>query len=297
MLILAVLANNSNAVFRAARWTIFLKPSGNRTPWWSLIGSQCIGFAGLAALGRVGELIRPYLVSRRTGTSFASQIAVIAVERIFDLGAFGILFACNLFLSPQLHTLPGHEHYHSFGYAIAGAIGFLSLLVIVTRLTGEAFADRVEHIPLGTKLASGIRAFRAGLNVIGSARDFIAVSVLSLLTWSVIALGYVLTLKAFPSPVHNLTIAHALLLMGFSVAGGLVQLPGIGGGPQVMTALALTRLFSIPAELALSAAMVLWIVSTASAIVPGLLFARAEQISLRGVAQASRGSTTLHPVH
>ncbi len=303
LLVLAILFNYSNALFRSARWAIFLKPSGKRVPWWSLIGSQFIGFAGLAALGRVGELIRPYLISRRTGLSFASQIGVLAVERIFDLGAFGILFAGNLVLSPQLQTLPFHQRYRVLGYAIAAAIAFLSLFVVVTRIAGETLATRTQAIvsrfsaAFGASAAAKIRAFREGLNTIGSPRDFVSVSVLSLLTWTVIALGYVLTLHAFPPPVHNLTIAHAILLMGFSVAGGLVQLPGIGGGPQLMTALALTKLFGIPAELAASTAIVLWIVSTASAVLPGLIFARTEQVSLRSIARTSGEAAALHPVH
>ncbi len=303
LLLLAVLANYSNCLFRSARWAIFLKPAGKRIPWWSLTGSQFIGFAGLAALGRVGELIRPWLVSRRTDLTFASQIAVVAVERIFDLGAFGILFAGNLLLSPHLQALPYHERYRFFGFAIAGAIAVLSLFVVLTRVAGEALAERVQGFlarfsaPLAASAGDKIRAFRDGLHVIGSVRDFVSVSVLSLLTWIVIALGYVFTLHAFPSPVHDLTVSHALLLMGFSVAGGLVQLPGIGGGPQLMTALALTKLFGIPAELATGAAMILWMVSSVSVIVPGLLFARSGDISLRGAARGSRGAAALHPVH
>ncbi len=303
LLTLAILANYSNCLFRSARWAIFLKPVGKRLPWWSLTGSQFIGFAGLAALGRVGELIRPWLVSRRTNLSFASQIAVVAVERIFDLGAFGVLFAGNLILSPQLHTLPYHERYRVFGYAVAAAIAVLCLFVVLTRVAGEALAARVERLlakfsaTLAATAGDKVRAFRDGLHVISSVQDFAAVCVLSLLTWIVIALGYVLTMHAFQQPVHGLTISHAILLMGFSVAGGLVQLPGIGGGPQLMTALALTKLFGIPAELATCDSMTFWFVSSVSVILPGLIFARLEQVSLRGAARASEGAATLHPVH
>ena len=50
-----------------------------------------IGFTALALLGRPGELIRPYLIARHTNLSFASQVAVWAVERIFDVGGFTVL--------------------------------------------------------------------------------------------------------------------------------------------------------------------------------------------------------------
>jgi ABC-type molybdate transport system permease subunit len=77
-------------VVRAIRWKIFLRPVRN-TSAWGLIPPTIIGFAGLALLGRPGELIRPYLISRRLNLTFSSQLAVWAVERIFDIAAFTLL--------------------------------------------------------------------------------------------------------------------------------------------------------------------------------------------------------------
>ncbi len=143
LLLLATLAIYTNFLFRAARWALFLKPSlapAERIAWPRLIPSQFIGFTGLAVLGRLGELIRPYLISRRTGLSFSSQLAVVAVERIFDLAAFGILFGGNLLFSHKLDALPYHERYHLFGYALLAAVIFLSKFVVFSPIPGEAVA-------------------------------------------------------------------------------------------------------------------------------------------------------------
>ena len=94
-------------------------------------------------------------------------------------------------------------------------------------------------------------------------------------------------MRAFPSPVHDLTLSHILLLLGFSVVGSLVQLPGIGGGAQLLTIGALTVLFRIPNELASSAGMIVWVITSMSVIPAGLLFARGEQVSLRSIAKQS----------
>lgn len=296
MLLLGVLLILSINIYRAMRWAIFLKPSlpaGQRVHWWSLLGSQFIGFAGLAALGRVGELIRPYLISKRTGLSFSSQVAVVAVERVFDLGAFALIFSANLLLSPQLATLPYHEYFHRIGYAIFGLTLILCLFVFGVRVAGGAVARMFGGMAgrispsAGDAIAAKILEFRGGLNTIGSGMDFLKVSLLSLATWLTIAFSYVVVMRAFPSPVHDLTIAHSLLLMGFSVVGGVVQLPGIGGGAQVLSITALTKLFGIPGELATSAGMILWLVTTMSVIPVGLIYARFEQVSLRGLASAS----------
>ena len=292
----AILLIYTNAVIRALRWSIFLKPSlpsAERPPWTSLIGTQFLGFAGLAAFGRIGELIRPYLISKRTGLSFSSQVAVVAVERIFDLGAFGLIFATNLLLSPALMTLPYHERYHQFGYAIFGLTLFLLVFVVAVRVAGPFMAGVFRGIvglvskPAGETVAAKVLEFRDGLNTIGSFGDFVAVALLSLLMWMSIAVAYILTMRAFPSPVHDLTISPVILLMGFSVVGGIVQLPGIGGGAQIATGLALNKLLGIPQELATSAGIILWLMSTMSVILPGLIFARFEQVSLLSLARES----------
>lgn len=296
MLLLAVGIIYLGYLPRAARWAIFLRPSmppGSRLHWYQLIGSQFIGFAGLAALGRIGELIRPYLIAKRTNLTFASQIAVVAVERIFDLGAFAILFSLNLLLSPQLNSLPYHERFHQVGYAVAALTGILIAFVVSVRLAGPRVANiagalfgRVSE-KAGLAAQSRILAFRDGLNTIHSTTDLLLASLYSLLLWGTIAVSYVVVMRAFPAPVSDLTISHVILLMGFSVVGSVVQLPGIGGGAQALTIGALTLLFGIPKELASSAGMILWAATTMSVLPIGLIFAQIEQVSLRGVAQVS----------
>jgi uncharacterized membrane protein YbhN (UPF0104 family) len=109
----------------------------------------------------------------------------------------------------------------------------------------------------------------------------------SLLLWVTIAAAYIVVMRAFPSPVHDMTVPYVLLLMGFSVVGSIVQLPGIGGGAQALTIGALTLLFSIPKELASSAGLILWVITTMSVLPIGLIFAQVEHVSLRGVTEAS----------
>src|SRR5262252_5997831 len=67
--------------------------------------------AGVALVGRPGEFIRPYLISRKVNLSMASQLAVWTVERIFDMGAFALIMAVNILWSAErLRQLPGFAH-------------------------------------------------------------------------------------------------------------------------------------------------------------------------------------------
>src|SRR3977135_961060 len=84
-------------VVRAIRWKIFLKPVRPERASVILLAPTIIGFTGLALLGRPGELIRPYLIARRHDLTFSSQMAVWAVERIFDIGAYAVLLVAAIF--------------------------------------------------------------------------------------------------------------------------------------------------------------------------------------------------------
>src|SRR5712691_10050903 len=110
-------------VLRAIRWRIFLRPVRPRASFLQLIPPTLIGFSGLALLGRPGEFIRPYLIARRESLSFASQLAVWAVERIFDIGGFTVLLVSAIFLPSKLRTFaeasPAIRHpIHVTGYLL-----------------------------------------------------------------------------------------------------------------------------------------------------------------------------------
>src|SRR3989475_2586388 len=56
------------------------------------------------------------------------------------------------------------------------------------------------------------------------------------------------------------SITDVLIFMGFVSFGAVVQIPGIGGGVQVVTILVLTELFQVPFEIATSLALLLWLI-------------------------------------
>jgi hypothetical protein len=51
-----------------------------------------------------------------------------------------------------------------------------------------------------------------------------------------------------------------LAFVAWVAVGGIVQLPGIGGGAQLGATVALSELYGVPVEAALSLAIVLWVV-------------------------------------
>lgn len=285
-------------ILRAIRWKIFLRPVRKEVSAASLVAPTVVGFTGLALLGRPGELIRPYLIARRVNLSFSSQLAVWAVERIFDLAAFTVIMVSAIFLPTKLRafaaTRPAYDHWlHLAGYLLTGLVLGLFLIAMLVSYQGPAIADWVEsrfaHLAknVGHRIAQRVREFASGLNTIHGPFSFLQLAVVSVLMWWLIAVSYKEVTHAYGAPMHEMSVTRVLLLMGASMVGSMLQLPGVGGGAQLATIEAMDKVFEIPREIAVSCGILLWLVSFMAVVPVGLLLAHSERLSLRKVAEES----------
>jgi glycosyltransferase 2 family protein len=279
---------------RAVRWKIFLRRVRKEASLAGIVPATVIGFTGLALLGRPGELIRPYLIARREGLTFSSQMAVWAVERIFDIAAFTVLLILAIFLpGTALHFLPEYGEVKIFGLLFLALAGGLSLGAILVERSGEAVSLWVErrfaHLAknLGHVIAQRLREFHRGLDTIHGPVAFLEISAVSLLMWFGIALAYLQVVHAYGTALESMTLSKVFPLMGSSMVGSLIQLPGVGGGSQLATISALQHIFGVPHELAASCGILLWLATFVSVIPVGLILAHFERLSLRKLSEES----------
>jgi hypothetical protein len=280
---------------RAARWAVLVKPQKKVTSF-SLLGTQVIGFTAVALFGRLADLVRPYLVARRTSLPVTSQIAVYTVERMFDLGAMAMIFSGALLLAPDRATLPHHEalqHAALGGLAVTLALAVFALSV---RASGRAVAGLAERSlgsispKLGHSVATKIHAFRDGLDSIATLSDFFRSLGLSLLMWGFITAAYLETTRAFVlSPeLSSMTLARCMVLMAASMVGSVVQLPVLGWFTQIgVTTGVMQKVFHVQFEPALACGTMLLIVTFMCVIPVGLIWARIEHVSLKKVSEQS----------
>lgn len=285
-------------VLRALRWKIFLLPVRRDVSMVSLVSATVVGFTGLALLGRPGELIRPYLIARRTNLSFSSQLAVWTVERILDLAAFTVLMVAAILLPTNLRAFvadrPAYYHWlHLAGYLLSALVLALFCVAGLICYQGPAIAAWVEgrfsHLAknLGRRIALRIREFAQGLDTIHGPAAFLQISIVSLVMWWFIALSYQEVAHAYGAPMQEMSVTRVLLLLGSSMVGSMLQLPGVGGGSQLAAIEALDKVFLVPREVAVSCGILLWLVSFVSVVPVGLLLAHHERLSLRAVAEES----------
>ncbi len=286
-------------VLRALRWKMFLKPVRPKVKVLDLVAPMVIGFTGLALLGRAGEFIRPYLVARRTDLSFSSQLAVWAVERVFDVGAFAVLIALAIFLPSALQSIPHPEYYREFrdaGFVLVLGVSVAGATAVLISRNGEGIAQWVEkrfsHLSsgLGHRLAQRIREFGTGLNTIHGWMSLLGLALLSLFIWYITALAYKEVTHSYGVDALEIPVSQLLILMGASMAGSMLQLPAVGGGSQMATIATLSSVFDVPPEMAASCGILLWLVTFASVVPVGLLLTHRERLSLRKLSEESHRS-------
>lgn len=277
-------------VFRAIRWAWLLRPN-KKVPLLSLLGTQVMGFTAVALIGRIADLVRPYLVAKKTGLPVGTQIAVYVVERLFDAGSMAILFSSAILLAPA-GSLPHQDVFNKFGKGgliatIAGA-----LFLVAVRLSGNAIAGFCEGIlkPLSRKLAHGagqkIRAFHAGLDTLRTPADFVITLSCSLVMWVLITLAYLATSSAFLATQESTShlLGKCLVLMAGGGVASIVQLPVIGWFTQIYALKELLEpLYGMSPETALACAATLLVVTFLEIAPVGLIWAQFEHINLRKV--------------
>lgn len=276
---------------RALRWAVFLKPLRPRPGLRNLLSATVIGYMSLVLLGRPGEFVRPYLIAVKERVPLASQLAALVLERIFDLSMALLIFAIALVRvrASGIHTGARLAWVLSAGGWIVGAACMvLLLLLLALRHFSESARRRLmtafRLLPerLYRRIEKSIVAFLAGVE---SLRDDAAIGLVlaySVLEWATIAACFACVIRSFPA-THSFTLVDILIVMGFVSFGAVVQIPGIGGGVQVVATLVLVELFHLRLEPATSFAVVLWLITFVAIVPLGLLVALREGLSWRGL--------------
>lgn len=306
-------------VLRGLRWAALIRHNKRVAPF-SLTGTQVIGFTSVALIGRVADLVRPYLTAKKTGLPLSSQVAVYIVERLFDAGSMGLIFSIAMIWVPQDEMLRAMSHSKMiatlaahyptlvpaaarYGALVLTAMGFGFLAAI--RIGGGVFASFCEGAfgifskKLGAAMGENIRTFRTGLDTMRSFSDFLIPAGISLAMWFLIAVAYFVTIQAFQGSAQLAAIepSKCVLLMIVSGGASVLGLPVLMWFTQIgIVATALAGILSSSIEASTACALLLLAVTFLSVIPVGLIWAQFEKISLKDVARESDEAKAAEPV-
>jgi glycosyltransferase 2 family protein len=275
-------------VVRALRWKLLMRDVKPDARLWHLLSATMIGFAAIGLFGRAGEMVRPYLVARKEGVPVSSQVAVWLMERSFDTLTVlvGVALALRYGDVAGLRSSPTLSRVvHTAGAMVGyGTLVMVAVIVALTHFSGHAaqwVIDRLHHLPARfRKLEQMLVAFGEGSRALRSLPALAGCILYSLLEWALVAFCYNAVFNACSGGLR-LSVNELLIFMGCVMGGSLVQIPGVGGGAQVASLLALTEVLGVRPEAAASISLLIWAFTFLAVIPPALFLAFHEGLSWR----------------
>jgi uncharacterized protein (TIRG00374 family) len=280
---------------RAIRWQCLLTPLGP-TRFRNVFRATILGFAALALLpGRVGDVLRPYLIARQEGLSLPATIATIVMERVLDLVSVLTLLAIFVWTVDESSVSPGLMRPITVSATIAAAAAvFLVVLMWVLATHPERIggfvraADRVLPHALVHRLAGWASTFSTGFAATRRPRQMALAVLWSFPVWLAFSAETWAVSKAFGI---EMPFPGAFLLQAMLVLGVAVPTPGGVGSFHAFYKFGVTRFFGASDEAAVAAAIVLHAMSFLPVSIAGLVVMAQDGLSmgsLREMAGAAR---------
>ena len=299
LLLLSFVAIYGCYAIRAVRWQRFCRYLGPATFMNTFTGTL-MGFAAIFVLGRAGEPVRPLLLARKDRLPVASMFGIYFLERFCDFAAAAALSCLSLLVFPNRLSDAGADmdwvgHARRGAWLLLGALIGLTAVIVYYRVHGAAAVDRgLERWRssggMRMRFASAISGISEGLQAIRTQSDLWAAIGYTAAHWVLVVLIYMWVSLAFASAfVHSdMNFWGAMLLLAVTLVGSVLQLPGIGGGAQIASIVALTAIFGVQQEPAIAIAAILWMITFAGCTVVGIPLLIHEGMSLGELRQLAR---------
>jgi hypothetical protein len=222
-----------------------------------VVAVSWIGFGAiLLSPLRSGEIVRPYLITRRSKVRFWEAAGTVGAERVIDGLVLSVVLFAGLQLATPLSPLPDHVGSLPVPAAAVPKAAYfaLALFMIAFALMGlfffaRDFARRATFAVIGlvsrdlaAAFARVVERVAEGLRFLPSARHTAPFLFETLVYWGVNVLG--VALLAWGTGLEGVTLAQAAVTVGCVGVGILVPAgPGYFGAFQLSTYMALAMYF------------------------------------------------------
>lgn len=265
LFILIVFLVPLHLVTRAMRWKYLLKHEKKDVGFFSRFVGNTVGFTVTFLFpGRLGELAKPIYLAQKEKMSKGFVLGTVVVERTFDVFTMCILLGLFL-LSRPLYASIFHvdaEAYSSLylwgliGVAFGSFLLILALsLYFFKEKTLSVIAFFLKPFPekISQKILNLFREFVQGLRFFHSLGNFLMYAFWSFVVWLGIIFFYWIFFFAYGfSFPYFFLVPYTFLTM----VGASIPTPGMIGGFHYFSKLALTSLFHIDVNRAVSMTIV-----------------------------------------
>lgn len=252
-LVPAVTLSLSLMLFRAWRWQLELRPLED-IPLGRLWVVTAVAYMAINLLPvRLGEVVRPWLLSKRSNVSVSNVVGNLVVEKLMD--SFCIVFYILVGLLTA-NDLPPWVRRGAMFPAIGAAV--FAAVVALVWFKGEAFIDGSVAKIIPERFVGGlkrvVRAILDGMRILPNGGLVLFVFGVSLTLWFLPILSSWVIIQAFGFDVPFNAALIVFIFIGFGTA--LPNAPGMIGTFQYACILAL-GLFGVSQADALAFGLVL----------------------------------------
>lgn len=260
-LVLSGAISTSGGLIRALRWRLLLDPLGVKTTLYSRWASLNIGFMVTNVFfARLGEIVRPFALSRMSPVTMSAALGTIVLERLLDTVALLLLLV--LTLAAPAFPADAMIFGRSIGYAVSGVmlVGAAVLILVVSMLAWPTIVTRLVRwgarlLPdhLETRVIGGVESFLSGLDMLRRPKSLLHALLWSVLLWLWMAGSFWAAFRAFGIELGVTAAIFTQCAVSMFVA--LPAGPGFIGTMQAGVSVSVQDVFGVAAEPTLSLAV------------------------------------------
>ena len=240
-------------LIRARRLMYLANPIDKNISTHHLFGATMIGYFGNGILFfRLGEILKAYAISQGRRIKPSESFGLIMLERVID--AFSVF--CLLIISLPLLPIDNLTvRYWIFGFALF-TILLIGVLVLLKFFNWESFINNLNFLSKSLKIntVEVMKKIFKGLNLVFTTKHKVSIIRSTIMIW----LCYFLMTKLLLESCNvelNLPDSFMMLIIG-AIIISVPALPGGLGTYEAGITYALTFLFFVPKDLALTYAIV-----------------------------------------
>lgn len=294
--LMMVLSSCAMHLVRVWRWHLIVV----RVERTSLRQTLSIGSVGMMAIQaiplRLGEFVRPYLLTQRCRMSFGGAMYTVVIERTLDLLSLAVMFAVAVFFADiplQILTLGDWEvSFIQEGQRVIGIalIPFAGCLLAFLLLGERAVrwtvaAVRAVHGRLADQIESFLVSFLEGVRTMRDLRFGVAMVLTSAAAWLLNVAIYWTLAQAFGL---ELPLMAGVVIMVVFMVGILLPAPPLFAGVFEVFLIAGLLLYNVPHDQGAAYAAVCHVTEICLLFGWGLPFLWLDGMSFRGLLDVAR---------
>lgn len=287
-LALGAAVNFAHNLFRVLRWRRLLEPVRKDVPLRPMFAAVVLGYmTTLLVPGRVGEVVRPALLSARENLPLGPCLGTVVADRLLDGVAIVALFAVGSatarFASGSA-ALAGEIQVTAV-IALAAIVVGLAILVAVSTVGGKMdgwLSRRWAPVRWAGHAALGLSR---GADALRSPRLLVPIVAHSFLAWLTIGVGTWIGIRAAGADVG---FADVLVMLPLLALGVSLPTPGGVGGYHALMQFGLTSLFGVDPTIAAGAGILMHVAIVVPVLMLGPMLLYTEKVSWADLVAAGR---------